>query len=373
MLAPETTNGPNMTIQTTSLDTTPMRPRASKLTLVRVAVFLALGVSHAWADEYTDITKLMKGNQMSEAMAKADQYLASKPRDPQMRFLKGVIQSETGKANDAINTFSRLTEEYPELPEPYNNLAVLYANGGQFDKARNSLEMAIRTNPSYSTAHENLGDIYAKLASQAYAKALQLDNTNTAVSPKLALIRDLFTPTTGRVVAAKPMAPTTANTAPPATTVPVAVAPTAPVVAPMAPKQPSVVTASPTGTNQPNVAPAVVSNALASRDVAAAAEAWAKAWSERDMKSYLASYGKDFTPPNKLGRAAWEEERKGRIMGKAKISVKLTGITATVSGNTATAKFKQDYKADALATSSRKTLEMVKSGDRWLITKEIAG
>lgn len=360
-----------MTIRTTSLDSTPIRAISRKLTLIGAAIVLALGVSHALADEYTDITKLMKSNQMSEAMAKADQYLTGKPRDPQMRFLKGVIQSETGKANEAISTFTRLTEEYPELPEPYNNLAVLYANGGQFDKARNSLEMAIRTNPSYSTAHENLGDIYARLASQAYAKALQLDTTNTAVSPKLALIRELFTPTTGRVVATKSVTPTTTTAATPVIVAPAA--PAVPVVAPLAPKQATVVTAAPTGTNQPNVAPAVVNNALASKDVAAAAEAWAKAWSDRDMKSYLASYGKDFTPPNKLGRAAWEEERKGRIMGKAKISVKLTGITTTVSGNTATAKFKQDYKADALATSSRKTLEMVKSGDRWVITKEIAG
>ena len=80
------------------------------------------------------------------------------------------------------------------MPEPYNNLAVLYAGQNQFDKARTALEMAIRTNPSYTTAHENLGDVYAKLASQAYGKALQLDASNTAVPPKLAVIRELFNP-----------------------------------------------------------------------------------------------------------------------------------------------------------------------------------
>jgi tetratricopeptide (TPR) repeat protein len=111
-----------------------------------------------------------------------------------MRFLKGVIQTESGKPADAIGTFTKLTEDYPELPEPYNNLAVLYAGQSQFDKARAALEMAIRTNPSYATAHENLGDVYAKLASQAYSKALQLDSNNTGVQPKLALIRDLFAP-----------------------------------------------------------------------------------------------------------------------------------------------------------------------------------
>ena len=330
-----------------------------KLTLLSTAIVLSISLSSALADEYTDIAKLMKGNQMAEAMSKVDQFLASKPRDPQMRFLKGVIQSETGKNNDAINTFMRLTEEYPELPEPYNNLAVLYANGNQFDKARNSLEMAIRTNPSYATAHENLGDIYARLASVAYTKALQLDTTNTAVSPKLALIRELFTPAGGRSAVS-------ATTA--AVTKPTATAPAAPVTAVVAPAAPAVQPAAPV------VAPPAVSNAaLVGRDVEASVEAWAKAWSDRDMRNYLASYGKDFVPPNQLSRAAWEEERKSRIMGKAKISVKLSSLAVTVTGNTAVAKFKQDYKADALATSSRKTLHLIKSGDRWVITKEISG
>ena len=94
-----------------------------------------------------------------------------------------MIQRESGKPTDAIATFTKLTEDYPELPEPYNNLAVLYAGQSQFDKARAALEMAIRTNPSYATAHENLGDVYAKLASQAYNKALQLDAANAACRP----------------------------------------------------------------------------------------------------------------------------------------------------------------------------------------------
>ena len=150
----------------------------------------------AHADDYGDVGQLMRSGKLAEAMVKADAYLVTNPRDPQMRFLKGVIQRDTGKPADAITTFTKLTEEYPELPEPYNNLAVLYAGQSQFDKARAALEMAIRTNPSYATAHENLGDVYAKLASQAYNRALQLDSANAGVPPKLALIRELFNPTT---------------------------------------------------------------------------------------------------------------------------------------------------------------------------------
>jgi tetratricopeptide (TPR) repeat protein len=147
-----------------------------------------------FADAYGDVSQLMRSGKIAEALDKADQYLAARPRDPQMRFLKGVLQSESGRADDAIATFTGLTQEYPELPEPYNNLAVLYASRSEFDKARAALELAIRTNPDYATAHENLGDIYAQLASRAYDRAQQLDPRNTSVRPKLALIRQLLSP-----------------------------------------------------------------------------------------------------------------------------------------------------------------------------------
>jgi tetratricopeptide (TPR) repeat protein len=158
-----------------------------------LALTALMGTGVAQADDYAEIAHLLKAGKASEALTKADQRLSANPRDPQLRFLRGVAQADSGKQGDAITTFTKLTEEYPELPEPYNNLAVLYANQNQLDKARTALEMAIRTNPSYATAHENLGDIYAKLASQAYNKALQLDATHAnSVKPKLALIRELF-------------------------------------------------------------------------------------------------------------------------------------------------------------------------------------
>jgi tetratricopeptide (TPR) repeat protein len=163
--------------------------RTLGLALLSGALFAA---GPARADEYADVTQLMRTGRLPEAMAKADQYLAAKPKDPQMRFLKGVMLTEAGRGGEAIAVFQQLTEDYPELPEPYNNMAVLHAGNAQFDKARAALEMAIRINPSYATAHENLGDVYAKLASEAYARALQLDGSNTAVQPKLALIRQLF-------------------------------------------------------------------------------------------------------------------------------------------------------------------------------------
>ena len=324
-----------------------------------------MAFSLAHADEYSDVSQLVRAGKLAEALNKADQHLVGKPRDPQMRFLKGVILRDSGKTADAIATFTRLTEDFPELPEPYNNLAVLYAGQSQFDKARTALEMAIRTNPSYATAHENLGDVYAKLASQAYNKALQLDASNAAVAPKLALIRELFSPT-----GAKNQRPTLTSPSATATSNPPPTAVVKPSSATVSAIPATTASAAPSTTSTSTPTPA---NANAAAEAEAAVQAWAKAWSAKDVKAYLASYGKDFDPQGSMKRSAWEEERRQRIVSKAKISVRLENLTVTVSGNTAIAKFRQDYKANGLAVSSRKTLELHRSGDRWLIIKESTG
>ncbi len=349
-------------------------PVLMSLRLLTLAASLMFSVAHA--DEYSDVSQLMRAGKLPEALAKADQYLNTNPRDPQMRFLKGVIQRDSGKTSDAITTFTRLTEDYPELPEPYNNLAVLYAGQSQFDKARTALEMAIRTNPSYATAHENLGDVYAKLASQAYNKALQLDSSNPAVAPKLALIRELFNP-----AGAKGQRPTSANAAPvaaaPAVSKPPPTLPPPPVVAKAPETKPAPVASTPAppaatapaAAPTPAPTPAVASNSGV-KEAEAAVRAWASAWASKDVKGYLAAYGKEFDPPGSMSRTAWEDERRQRITSKSSISVKLDNLNVTVNGNKATAKFRQDYKAGGLAVSSRKTLDLVKTGERWQIVKE---
>jgi tetratricopeptide (TPR) repeat protein len=361
---------------------------AKPLASVCLAIsLLASGV--AYADDYSDVNRMLRAGQLAEANAKVDQFLATKPRDAQMRFLKGVILTEQSKPGDAISTFTKLTEDFPELPEPYNNLAVLYASQSQFDKARAALEMAIRTNPSYATAHENLGDVYAKLASQAYSKALQLDNTNTGVQPKLSLIRDLFAAPGAKgarpvaVAAAPTPAPAAAPAPAPAPVATPAPAPAA-VAKPPAPAAPpaavAVAPAAPAATVKPTVptpaptpapAPAASSGGNASQEVSAAVQSWAAAWSAKNTPEYFNAYGKDFDAPG--GRRTWEEERKKRILGKNKISVKLSDVAISINGNKAQAKFRQEYNADALAVSSRKTLDLVKAGDRWVIVKETAG
>ncbi len=157
----------------------------------------------AHADDYTAVNDLLRTGQVQAAMAKADEYLAKNPRDPQMRFLRGLIQQDAGRLDDAMTTYAGLITDYPELPEPYNNIAVLYANMGEFDKARDALLMAIRNKQTYSVAHENLGDVYMRLAGQSYQRAQQLDSRNTTVAPKLAVIRQMLPPAAAARPAAK--------------------------------------------------------------------------------------------------------------------------------------------------------------------------
>ena len=364
-----------------------VQPRFQQLkTLRALTIGLAIGFAvPAFADNLPDVQRLIKQGQYPQALEKVDAYLSSRPKDAQGRFLKGLIYTEMNKPAEAIAIFTRLSEDYPELPEPYNNLAVLYAQQKQYDKARTALEMAIRTHPSYAIAYENLGDVYAKLASQAYDKALQLDNSNATTQNKLALIRDLIT-TSGKANV-KPAATTPAASPAPAA---VAAAPAKPAVAPTA----SVVTTTPGAAAQPVAAPTPAPAKLAEAkpaaepapapaptakanaagdDVLKAVNAWANAWERKDMKAYLGAYAADFRTPKGISRKDWEAERTKRIAGKGgKISVQVEEPEVTVNGDTATVKFRQHYKAPGLSSSASKTMLLIRSGNRWLIKEETA-
>jgi tetratricopeptide (TPR) repeat protein len=350
---------------------------ASAFRLLIAATFLI--TTSAKADEYGDVSQLIRADKFAEAAVKADAYLVVKPRDPQMRFLKGVIQKSLGKSAEAILTFTKLTEDFPELPEPYNNLAVLYSSQGQFEKARTALEMAIRTNPSYATAHENLGDIYSRLASQAYNSALQLDANSAGAAPKLAIIKEVFKSNLKVQAAAStstPVAPVISAAPKAVTQVPTPPAP----ITQIAAAKPAVVAATQVQASAtappPPPPPAQIKPVIsdkASKDVEAALNAWAKAWEAKDMANYLGAYGKEFIPPGNQTRAVWEQERKKRILGKSNIVLKIQNLTISVNGNKASAKFHQDYRANSLSVSSRKTIDLVKSGEQWFIIKESTG
>jgi len=362
----------------------------SKRALAASLLLASLICSPVRADPLQDLQALVKQGQFNQALERADQMLASKPRDAQVRFLKGVVLSELNRGNDAIAVFQKLTEDYPELPEPYNNLAVLYAQQRQYDKARNALEMAIRTHPSYATAHENLGDIYARLASQAYDKALALDSSNQGAQSKLAMIRDMMSVSGKTVrpaapaiaVAAAPQAPAkpapTAVVAPtaapvkPVTPLPVVVAQVAkPATPPAAAPAPTVKSEPKPVVKRPEPKDETPPQAAA---ITKAVNSWASAWSNKDVKSYLTHYGRDFAPPKGMNRKDWEVERNQRLTKPGDIAVELENIkVVSVNGDRAIVKFRQHYRSANLSTSSNKTIGLVLQDGKWVIQQERVG
>jgi tetratricopeptide (TPR) repeat protein len=316
---------------------------------VALCAAMLLPVAFA-ANSLAEIQSLMRQGQYPQALTAIDAYLADRPRDAQGRFMKGLILTELKRPADAINIFTRLSEDYPELPEPYNNLAVLYAQQKQYDRARSALEMAIRTHPSYAVAYENLGDVYAKLASQAYDKALQLDTSNAAAQSKLALIHELVSaPGENRMPVAAP-AVTPAPVAKPLSP------PVAPAAAPPTPPTPARKT----------------ENGAASvrQEVTRALEAWAAAWSRQDVKAYLAHYASAFKPPKGASRKAWEAERATRLKRPAWIKVSYGAPQMVVEDKRATVRFRQNYQTPGLKQSTNKTLVFVRVGNAWQILSE---
>lgn len=304
--------------------------------------------------DVAEIQRLIKAGQHAQALKLIDESLARSPKDPQMRFRRGVALSMLDRKAEALTVFQKLVEDHPDMPAPYNNMAVIYGAQGDYEKARGALERAIRTNPAYATAYQNLGDVYAQLASQAYSKALQLDKNDSSLAPKLSLLREL----------------TTGNTATSGATV---LATAKPV-----PAQPAATTTKPassepsTAAAKPPVDDKKRATARAEDDIEDAIKAWAAAWSRRDVNGYVNAYTNDFA-----GQAGshknWVQERKDRIATKKSIKVAVSELKVTVNGDRATARFRQSYQSDALSSNGRKTLELVRSGGKWLIRQESVG
>ena len=152
-----------------------------------------ISIDRSDAAPLEEVRKLIEAGRSKQALAFAEEQLVKNPRNAQMRFVRGVILSDMNDNDGARAAFQQLTEDFPELPEPYNNLAVLYAADGQLDRARAALELALLARPDYATAHENMGDVYLQMAADAYQRASTLQPTNRAVSNKLALTREMVT------------------------------------------------------------------------------------------------------------------------------------------------------------------------------------
>jgi Flp pilus assembly protein TadD len=157
-------------------------------------LLLALGIG-TWAsvraDTAADVQRLLTSGQLLAAQTSLEAALKTKPKDPELRFLLGVVLTDLMKPQEALQVFTDLSQEFPELPDPLNNLAVLHASRGDLDAARAALELALRKNPRHRAAQENLGDVYLRLALKQWQSAADLSAPEPLLAQKLSLGRSL--------------------------------------------------------------------------------------------------------------------------------------------------------------------------------------
>lgn len=321
------------------------RLRATVRGVVAMLAMVGATALPAWADDLADARQLIDNGQYQAALGKLDSHLAEFPQDAEARFTRGLVLVKLARGDEAIQVFADLTRDYPQLPEPYNNLAVLYAQRGDYEKSRDALEAALATHPSYATAHENLGDVYTALATAAYNRALVLDEGNDAVRVKLNLLNQLDS--TGAAAAGQQQA-------------------AASTPAPTTPAQPAGPPA-PTPIGQPTPSD---TDALA-QEVRDALFAWANAWSNQNVDAYLDSYDASFVPDNGQSRTAWSAQRRDRVRGPGFIRIQLIEPEIEVLGDgRATVRVGQVYESDTYSDRVTKLMEFRKRGDRWRIVRE---
>lgn len=406
-----------------------MQPRSTSLCcrLLACAILtLITSIVRAQVDTYAIEEMIAKGD-LQEAMLTTEEQLSRNPNHVHLLFLKGLIHASRNEFEPAKKVFLELTKNNPELPEPFNNLAVIYAAQGDYDAARLALQQAINTHPSYATAHENLGDIYAKLASKAYNQALELDEKNANAKEKLLLVSDLFPKersvipqsdkqteleleksrikvteleqtlsatlqrdTTDLEKSSRELAETRQLLERQQAEVKVlheqlagvesqlnkaqtelAQLKTVPIVASNQTVMLNATKNTADTTSAPVTAPARVGDNHSDREsILMAVNHWAERWSAKDIEGYLAVYSSSFAPQG-MTRQRWMSQRRERLLAPSRIIVKIVSPRVNiVSPLEARVVFTQEYASDNYRDRVLKTLSLTKQSGKWLIEEE---
>jgi tetratricopeptide (TPR) repeat protein len=146
---------------------------------------------------HDNVRKMLRQAKYEQALLLVNKGLKANPRDPQMRFWQGFIFEKLGQPDMAMQVYLALTQEYPEISEPFNNLAVMYAAKGDYPNAKAALDTALRTNPNYATAHENMGDLLVNMARQSYERSLKVDPAQREAAQKIERLKPVLTTTQG--------------------------------------------------------------------------------------------------------------------------------------------------------------------------------
>lgn len=309
--------------------------------LTAIAAVMMIISFHCMADIKL-INKLIEDKNYEQAQIEINALLKSDSDNPQLLFINGVLLSENNKVDEAIKVFESLTKTHPNLPEPYNNLAVLYAQQGDFPKAKHALEQSIKTHPSYATAHINLGDLYTRMASESYNQALQIDGSNKSAKTKLSLIKKLFNfqPIRKNIEITKKASNESE-----------------------APKIQEF--------DSKNIIENT-SNNISLTEIESFIDGWKTSWEQQNFESYINCYSLKFKNNNGQNFEQWKIYRKPRVTNKEKIEIKLTNIKITEINNGFEVSFIQEYKSGNIDSRTNKKLIIETVDNQIKIINEIS-
>lgn len=324
-------------------------------------LLLALAIlsisNYSWSDDSNPPEALLTAGEYQQALAQIDAQLKAEPDDVKALFFRAIALGKLARSDDAIAAYQQLIEEQPSLPEPHNNLAVLYALQGDYQAAEQVLQAALKTHPSYAAAHNNLSSLYRALASIAYNKALNLNNGNPATTdkPGLIIIEELrsYQPPEEEPVVEPTLAP-------------IAQAITQVSSPPVDPEPKAPVAVNITAEKDSHSASTVDMNTIEGT-----VKAWSQAWSQQDSEAYLAFYSEAFRPTDKLSRSAWAERRKDRLQAPTFIQIDISQLEASVLSNEiVSVNFHQRYLSDRFQETARKLLLLKYEDNQWRILQE---
>jgi Flp pilus assembly protein TadD len=140
----------------------------------------------------SEVNALLTQGDFSAALARVDKALSANPRDASLRFVRGVVLMDMQRSSEAMAVFEALSQDFPELPDPFNNMALLHVRAQRLDAARLSLETALRNDPQHRTARANLGLVHLMLAAKMWEQLAAQAPLEAPLQNKLNAVRALI-------------------------------------------------------------------------------------------------------------------------------------------------------------------------------------
>lgn len=323
--------------------------RQNKLSVRSFCLFMALlasfgpiGAALAQpSEELKAIQQRLLDGELEGALRDINAYLRTDPDDPPARFLKGLILKSAKLNAEAIEIYESLVNDLPNHPEPLNNLAVLYAEQGDYQRATKALKRLVEdVDPNYAAAYENLGDVYAAWASEMYDRAAALNSKSKNLDRKRDYLGRFTQPRKAQAMSQPP-----------------------------SPKADRALLAE----AEPAIGPEPDAKAATElkNEIEGLITRWAQAWSSQDVNRYLTFYTDDYAADGFTSHSSWARSRHEKITRPKSIQVDIQNLHVEIArSDLVKARILQVYRSDTYQDRTEKTLTFENSGGSWKIVEE---